>query len=110
MSKRTSKPFPDQRLTEEEQAIEDAIDVEALPPTPAEDLAEARAALARARDDRNWGGSRPGAGRPPENRTKKLLSLSPDAVEALDDLTRKSGLNQSATVSRVLVEAARRRN
>lgn len=106
MKKPKRKELPPQNLTPEEQAFEDTLDFSQVPPTPAERLEEIQGAMARSSAARGWGGSRPGAGRPPKDRVKKHLSLTSGAAAALDMLVERSGLNQSDTVSRVLEDAA----
>jgi hypothetical protein len=77
-------------LTAYEQAIEDATDPRAIPATPPEVLAAARAA-AQAALKKLRGGKRPGAGRPARAYVKTSLLLSPAARAKLEKLAKKSG-------------------
>jgi len=98
------KSIPDQNLDAEEQAIE-ADAPAAKKRLPAKRRKQIEKAKAEALEQRQWGGKRPGAGRPARPVTKRNISLTPEADAALLRLREKKGMTQGDAASWAIVEA-----
>lgn len=98
--------FPEQRLTPEEQALEEALPTDRPPLDPA---LRKKIEAAQARSLKKHGGSRKGSGRPALGKKKKLLSLSPEVIAALEQIAeaQHSGNTSAAAEAAVIAYAGK---
>jgi hypothetical protein len=99
--------FKNQKLTRDEQEIEDSIVPKAIPTTDPTLLEVVKAGLARLQEHRanNRGGARPNSSRKHKEKIITSLNLAPAAKAKLKELAKEQQGGMSAVVNRLILTA-----